>query len=45
MFPGLFGKAAIEVLKDYEKQKSEGRNPVFKGRDIGLSDDEIDYWK
>ena len=41
----LLGKIAIDALKDYEKQKKEGKKPVFKGRDIGLNEDELDFWK
>ena len=41
----ILGKVAIDALKDYEKQKSEGLNPVFTGRDIGLNEEELDYWK
>ena len=41
----LLGKVAIDALKDYEKQKKEGKKPVFKGRDIGLNEDELDFWK
>ena len=31
---------AIRVLKDYEKQKKEGKNPVFKAKDVGIYDTE-----
>jgi AGCS family alanine or glycine:cation symporter len=41
----LLGKVAINALKDYEAQKKDGKNPVFYGRNIGLSDDELDFWK
>ena len=41
----ILGKVAIDALKDYEKQKSEGKNPVFAGKDIGLNEEELDYWK
>ena len=41
----LLGKVAIDALKDYEKQKREGRDPEFKGSDIGLVEDELDFWK
>ena len=40
----LLGKVAIDALKDYEKQKKEGKNPVFKAKDIGLNSEELDYW-
>lgn len=41
----LLGKTAIDTLKDYEKQKAEGKDPVFKAENIGLNPDEIDVWK
>lgn len=41
----LLGKVAIDALKDYEKQKAEGKKPVFRGRDIGLAEEELDFWK
>ncbi len=33
----LLGKGAIKVLKNYEKQKKEGKNPVFYEDDIGIT--------
>lgn len=41
----LLGKVAIDALKDYEKQKRDGKKPVFRGRDIGLAEEELDFWK
>ena len=41
----ILGKVALNAFKDYEKQKAEGKNPVFHGADIGLNTDELDYWK
>ena len=41
----ILGKVAIDALKDYEKQKKEGKKPVFKGKDIGLNEEELDFWK
>ena len=41
----LLGKVAIDTLKDYEKQKKEGKHPVFKASDIGLDTEELDFWK
>lgn len=40
----ILGKYAIRTLKDYEKQKKEGKDPVFKAESIGLPH-EVDYWK
>ena len=41
----ILGKVAIDTLKDYEKQKKEGKNPHFHAKDIGLNVDELDFWK
>ncbi len=40
----ILGKYALRALKDYEKQRKEGTEPVFKAQDIDLPD-EVDYWK
>ena len=40
----ILGKYAIRTLKDYEKQKKAGKDPVFKAKDIDLPH-EVDYWK
>ncbi|MBQ8027346.1 MAG: alanine:cation symporter family protein [Clostridia bacterium] len=37
-------KYAIHALKDYEKQRKEGTDPVFKKKNISLPH-EVDYWK
>ena len=39
------GGVAIRACKDYEKQKAEGKNPVFRAKDIGLDDSNLEYWK
>lgn len=39
----LLGKIAFKALADYEKQKKENKNPVFKAADIGLHNTEM--WK
>ncbi|MBE6782501.1 MAG: alanine:cation symporter family protein [Ruminococcaceae bacterium] len=36
-------KYAIRALKDYEKQRKEGKDPIFKVEDINLPH-EVDYW-
>ena len=41
----LMSGTVIAALKDYEKQKKEGRNPVFHARNIGLKSSDLDYWK
>lgn len=40
----ILGKYAVRALKDYEKQRKEGKHPVFKAKDIDLPH-EVDYWK
>lgn len=40
----ILSKYAIRALKDYEKQKKEGKEPVFHAKDIDLPH-EVDYWK
>ena len=39
----LLGGPAVRCLKDYRKQKKEGKNPVFKASDIQLAD-KMDFW-
>ena len=41
----LMGKTAINCLRDYESQKRQGMNPIFKASAIGLDLEELDYWK
>ena len=41
----LMSKVGIDCLKDYEKQKKMGKNPVFKGINIGLNEECLDTWK
>lgn len=40
----ILGNKAMACLKDYEKQRAEGKNPVFVAANIGLKD-ELDYWQ
>lgn len=40
----LLSKYAFRALKDYEKQKKEGKNPEFNVKNINLPYD-VDYWK
>ena len=40
----ILGKYAFRALKDYRKQKKEGKTPVFHAKDIGLPHD-VDYWQ
>lgn len=39
----LLGNIAVKVLKDYEKQRKEGKNPVFKAEEAGIENTEC--WK
>ncbi|MBQ1545068.1 MAG: alanine:cation symporter family protein [Clostridia bacterium] len=40
----ILSKQAVNALKDYEKQKKAGQDPVFRLKDIGLDPDEFDFW-
>ena len=41
----MLSKVAIDCLRDYEKQKKSGQDPIFKASSIGLNEAEIDFWK
>ncbi len=36
---------AIDALKDFEKQRKAGKNPVFVASDIGMDAKELDFWQ
>lgn len=36
----LLGKVAFKCLEDYRKQKREGKDPVFKAKEVGIKDTE-----
>ncbi len=40
----VMGKYAIDTLNDYTKQRKQGKDPVFKAKNINLPF-ETDYWK
>jgi AGCS family alanine or glycine:cation symporter len=40
----VLGKVAFSTLKDYETQKINGKDPIFKARDIGMNPNELDFW-
>jgi AGCS family alanine or glycine:cation symporter len=40
----FLSKYAIRAIKDYDRQRKEGRSPVFYADSIGLTHD-VDYWK
>ncbi len=37
-------KYSVRCLRDYCKQRDEGKNPTFKASDIGI-DDKLDFWQ
>ena len=39
----LIAAPAVRALKDYRKQRAEGKDPVFKAADIGLKE-KTDFW-
>ena len=41
----ILGGVAFKALRDYEKQKKEKKNPVFKASEIGIDLAEVDFWK
>lgn len=40
----ILGKYAVRALKDYDRQRKAGKEPVFKAKDIGL-EDKTEYWQ
>lgn len=40
----ILSKYSIRCLNDYCKQKREGKEPVFKAKDIGI-EEELDFWQ
>ena len=40
----ILGKHAYAALKNYEKQRKQGKEPVFHAKDIGL-ENEVEYWQ
>ncbi|MBQ6315400.1 MAG: alanine:cation symporter family protein [Mogibacterium sp.] len=41
----ILGGVAIKALKDYTDQKAAGKMPVFKAKNIGLTDGDAECWK
>ena len=39
----LLGRIVMRALKDYMEQKRQGKDPVFKAKNIGLENTEL--WK
>ena len=40
----ILGKYAMRALRDYDRQRKEGKEPVFRAKNIGLPH-ETDYWQ
>ncbi len=40
----ILGKYAFRALKDYNKQRREGKDPKFRAKNIGINE-KLDYWK
>lgn len=40
----ILSKYSIRCLNDYCKQKQEGKEPVFKAKDIGI-EEKLDFWQ
>ncbi|MBQ8018446.1 MAG: alanine:cation symporter family protein [Methanobrevibacter sp.] len=38
------GRIAVDCLKDYEKQKKEGKDPIFDATDIDIDTKMLDTW-
>lgn len=45
--PTLFilGNTAVKALEDYKTQKAQGLDPHFIGKNIGLDEAKLEYWK
>lgn len=41
----LLSNQALAALKDYKEQSHAGKDPHFLGRNIGLDESKLDYWK
>ena len=41
----ILGHFAIDALKDYEKQRTAGKNPEFHSKNIGINDPDVTCWK
>lgn len=41
----ILGGAVSKALRDYEDQKQAGKNPIFFSKDIGLNEEDFDFWK
>ncbi len=41
----ILSAVAVKALKDYETQKKNKMDPVFLGKNIGLKEEDLDFWK
>lgn len=41
----ILGNTAVKAMRDYQQQKKEGKNPVFKAASIGIDESTVQYWK
>ena len=41
----ILAGTVCKALRDYEKQKKNGIDPVFHAKDIGMDTSKLDYWK
>lgn len=41
----LLSGQAVRTLRDYEKQKKAGKNPVFRAADAGIDDSGLSFWR
>lgn len=40
----VLGNQALKVLADYDRQRKEGKDPVFFASHIGMKREDLDYW-
>ena len=41
----ILGNTAVKAMRDYQQQKKDGKNPVFKAASIGIDESTVQYWK
>ena len=41
----ILSGVAVKALKNYEAQKKQGKDPVFKAKEIGINEDDVEFWK
>ncbi|MBP5272892.1 MAG: alanine:cation symporter family protein, partial [Clostridia bacterium] len=41
----ILGGTVFKALRDYEAQKKANKNPIFFTKEIGLNQDDFDFWK